>query len=107
MTPSGVACQAPLSMDFSRQEYWSGLPCPPPGGLPNPGIKPRSSALQSDSLPSEPPVHICICIFNVCTIYIHVCTIIYYNEILLSHKKEWSFAFFQKCGWISQIKNDK
>ena len=46
-----VACQAPLSMAFSRQEYWSGLPCPPPGDLPNPGIKPRSPALQADSLP--------------------------------------------------------
>ena len=40
---------------FSRQEYWSGLPCPPPGDLPSPGIKPRSPALQADSLPSEPP----------------------------------------------------
>ena len=40
---------------FSSQEYWSGLPCPPPGDLPNPGIKPRSRALQADSLPSEPP----------------------------------------------------
>ena len=40
---------------FSRQEYWSGLPCPPPGVLPNPGIKPRSLALQADSLPTEPP----------------------------------------------------
>ena len=37
-----VACQAPLSMGFSRQEYWSGLPCPPPGDLPNPGIEPVS-----------------------------------------------------------------
>ena len=37
-----VACQAPLSMGFSRQEYWSGLPCPPPGDLPDPGIKPTS-----------------------------------------------------------------
>ena len=37
-----VACQAPLSMGFSRQEYWSGLPCPPPGDLPNPGIEPAS-----------------------------------------------------------------
>ena len=55
MTPWTVACQAPLSMGFSRQEYWSGLPCPSPGDLPNPGIKPRSSALQVDSLPSEPP----------------------------------------------------
>ena len=37
-----VACQAPLSMEFSRQEYWNGLPCPPPGDLPDPGIKPVS-----------------------------------------------------------------
>ena len=44
VTPWTVACQAPLSMGFSRQEYWNGLPCPPPGDLPNPGIKPRSSA---------------------------------------------------------------
>ena len=42
VTPRTVACQAPLSMGFSRQEYWSGLPCPPPGHPPNPGIKPGS-----------------------------------------------------------------
>ena len=42
-------------MGFSRQEYWSGLPCPPPGDLPNPGIKPRPPTLQVDSLLSEPP----------------------------------------------------
>ena len=42
------------SMEFSRQEYWSGQPFPSPGGLPNPGIKPRSPALQADSLPAEP-----------------------------------------------------
>ena len=41
--------------DFSRQGYWSGLPCPPPGNLPNLGIQPRSPALQADSLPSKPP----------------------------------------------------
>ena len=52
-TPGTIACQAPLSMGFSRQEYWSGLPCPPPGDLPNPGIEPRSPALQTDSLPTE------------------------------------------------------
>ena len=40
---------------FSRQEYWSGLPCPPPGDLPSPEIKPRSTSLRADSLPSEPP----------------------------------------------------
>ena len=54
-TPWAVACQAPLSMGFSREEYWSRLPCLPPGDLPNPGIKPRSPALQSNSLLSEPP----------------------------------------------------
>ena len=48
-----VAHQAPLSMGFSRQEYWSGLPFPSPGDLPDPGIKPRSPALQADSLPTE------------------------------------------------------
>ena len=48
-TPWTVAHQAPLSMGFSRQEYWSGLPFPSPGDLPNPGIKPRSPALQADS----------------------------------------------------------
>ena len=48
-----VACQAPLSMGFSRQEYWSGLPFPSPGDLPNPGIEPGFPALQADSLPTE------------------------------------------------------
>ena len=55
VTPWTVAHQAPLSMGFSRQEYWSGLPFPSPGDLPNPGIKPGSPALQADALPSEPP----------------------------------------------------
>ena len=54
-TPLTVAHQAPLSMGSLRQESWSGLSCPPPGDLPNPGIKPRFPALQEDSLPSEPP----------------------------------------------------
>ena len=48
-----VACQAPLSMGFSRQQYWSGMPFPFPGDLPNPGIEPESPALQADSLPTE------------------------------------------------------
>ena len=50
-----VAHQAPLSTGFSRQEYWSGLPFSSPGNLPDPGIEPRSPALQADALPSEPP----------------------------------------------------
>ena len=53
--PWTVACQAPLSMKFSRQEYWSGLPFPSPGDLPNPGIKPGSPTLEADSLLPETP----------------------------------------------------
>ena len=52
-TPWTVACQAPLSVGFSRHEYWNGLPFPSPGDLPNPGIEPGSPALQADSLPTE------------------------------------------------------
>ena len=54
-TPCTVARPAPLSMEFSRQEYWSGLPFPSPGDLPNPVIEPRSPALQADSLLTELP----------------------------------------------------
>ena len=50
-----IAHQVPLSMGFSRSEYWSRLPFPSPGDLCDPGIKPRSPALQADSLPSETP----------------------------------------------------
>ena len=50
-----VAHQAPLSIGFSRQEYWNGLPFPSPGDLPDPGIEPRSLTLQVVSVPSEPP----------------------------------------------------
>ena len=58
-TPWTVACQAPSSVEFSRQEYWSGLPFPSislpfPEDLPDLGIEPRSATLQADSLPSEP-----------------------------------------------------
>ena len=54
-SPWTVACQAPLFMGFSRQEYWSELPFPSPGDLPDPGIKPGSPALQADALLSDPP----------------------------------------------------
>ena len=54
-TPWTVACQAPLSMRFFRQEYWNGLPFPTPGDLPIPGIESRSPTLPEDSLPSQPP----------------------------------------------------
>ena len=79
MTPWIVAYQAPLSMEFSRQKYWSGLPFPSPGDLPNPEIKPRSPTSQADALPSEPPGKPCI---RVCSsvnkniklcVCVHVC----------------------------------
>ena len=55
VTPWTLAYQALPSMGFSRQEYWSGLPFPSPGDLPNPGIEPGSPALQTDTLLSKPP----------------------------------------------------
>ena len=55
VTPWTVAYQASPSMGFSRQEYWSGLPFPSPGDLPDPGIEPGSPALEADALTSEPP----------------------------------------------------
>ena len=66
VTPWTVAHQAPLSMEFSRQECWSGLSFPSQRGLSNPGMEPGSLALQADSLPSEPPGKL-ICIK--CTVY--------------------------------------
>ena len=55
VTTGTVAHEAPPSMGFPRQEYWSGYPFPSPGDLPDPGIEPGSPTLQADSLPSEPP----------------------------------------------------
>ena len=55
MTPWIVAHPVPLSMEFFKNEYWSGLPFPSPGNLPNSGIKPGSPTFQADSLPSKPP----------------------------------------------------
>ena len=54
-TPRTVTHQSSLSMGFPQQEYWSGLPFPSPGDIPNPGMEPASPALQADSLLSEPP----------------------------------------------------
>ena len=66
-----VARQAPLSMGLSRQEYWSGLLFYSPGDLLNPGIKPRSPALQADSLPSKPPGITCFGSNPVSSFYIY------------------------------------
>ena len=54
-TPWTITYQTPLFMGFSKQEYWNGFPFPSPGDFPDPGLKPRSPALQADALPSEPP----------------------------------------------------
>ena len=59
MIPCTIAHQSPLSMGFSQQEYWSGLPFPSPGDIPDPGIKPGSPTLQADSLPST-----LVCVFE-------------------------------------------
>ena len=77
VTPWTVACQAPLSMGFSRQEYWSGLPCPPPGDLPDPGIEPvpimspalagrffTTSATWEAPLPRASDANDLICVFT-------------------------------------------
>ena len=53
--PMDCTLEAPLSLEFSRQEYWGGLPFPTPRDPPDPGMEPRSPALQADSSPSEPP----------------------------------------------------
>ena len=55
VTPQTIACQASLSMGFPKQEYWCGLPCPPPGDVPDTGIEPTSPALASRFFTTEPP----------------------------------------------------
>ena len=68
--PWTVAYQAPLSMEFSRQEYWSGLPFPSPGDLPDPGIEPRSPALQADALLPELPGKPILCYIKLMNLYL-------------------------------------
>ena len=89
-TPWTLAYKAPLSMEFSRQEYWSGLPFLSPGDLPNPGIKPGSPALQTDTLLSEPPgkpqkfTFFYIAIFPKIR-YLHSCKCIHSENPCISH----------------------
>ena len=92
--PWTIACQAPLSMEFSRQEYWSGLPFPPPGDLPDPGIKLRSPALQEDSLLSEPPGKPII-VERLC---IYACV-----HSLDSHHTPWEIVLYEKCHKTKHI----
>ena len=97
VTPWTAGHQNPVSMEFSRQEYWSGFPFPSPGDLPNPGIKPGSPALQ-DSLLSEPPgklmvlvgvpqindvEHLFVCLLSFGEMYIQsLCLVLIFNKYL-------------------------
>ena len=85
VTPGAIAHQAPLSLRFSRQEYWSELPCPPPGDLPDPGIEPGFPVLQADSLPSEPPGNI----FHI------LCTTCVYME--------YTIIYVILCDWLLSL----
>ena len=88
MIPWTVAHQAPLSMEFSKQEYWSGLPFPSPRDLPDPEVEPRSPTMQAVSLPSESPGKpICESISIYLSIYLSICLSIYLSvslSVLLS-----------------------
>ena len=93
-TPRTVAFQAPLSMRFPRQEYWSGLPYPPPRDLPNPGIKPASlvSPLhwQVVSLPAQPPrkpyTYVCVCVCTYIYVHTHIHIYIFSFQILFHYR---------------------
>ena len=80
VTPWTIARQAPLSMEFSRQKYWTGLSFPPLGDLPHPGTEPMSLAFQADSLPLSHwgnYIYVCVCVC-VC-VYMHVYILYIYN----------------------------
>ena len=93
VTPWTVASQAPQSMEFSRQEYWSGFPFPSPGDLPDPGIKPGSPTLQADALPSEPTTSF-IYIYIYIYIYINLNFIVNIFLDFLSHIYSLSILYF-------------
>ena len=96
LTPWTVPYQAPLSVEFSRQEYWSGLPFPSPGDLPDPGIEPGSPALQADSLLSDPPEN-----FAVTTCYI---TSIIKFSGLFFHLRSEGQIYHGKRDFIQHVK---
>ena len=100
-TPWTVAYHAPPSMGFSRQEYWSGLPFPSPGYLPNPGIEPGSPALEADALTSEPPgkplnILLYDIIIYICNVSLKLILLVFF--LLLSdvivRSKDWPYKIF-------------
>ena len=92
-TPWTVAYQALTSMRFSRHDYWSGLPFPSPGDLPNPGIKPGSPALQTEALPSEPPGKLSLTEHSKNSLYLDQSSPQYCYRDLLSHSVSYSVKF--------------
>ena len=109
-TPWTVVYQAPPSMGFSRQEYWSGLPFPSPGDLPDPGIKPGFPALQADTLTSEPPrksyrmIYLMLTISFCHSFFIHFLVEVIHHLIDTGSKegKQTHFFFFFMCS-ITQV----
>ena len=112
--PVALACQAPLSMRYSWQENWSGLPWPSPGDLPNPGVEPaplKAPALQVDSLPlghQGSPKMWCVYIyihFNLGTydIYHIIYTCIYTHKMKYSHKKEQNSVIFNTVDGLGKF----
>ena len=93
-----VAQQVPQSMGFSRQEYWNGLPCPPPGDLPDPGIKSESPALQADSLLPEPP--------GKPYIYPYISATQHCKSTIRQQKKGNKWCYLQKyvSGWKTTVR---
>ena len=87
VTPWTVTCQTLLSMGFSRQEYWSGLSFPPPGDLPNMGIRSGSSALKAGCLPTELQGKLCIAgsYFTVCALAVLLCKNSWFHVILITN----------------------
>ena len=92
-TPWTVAHQASMSMGFSRQEYWSGLPFHSPGDLPNPGIEPKSPTLQADALPTEPP--------KACFYYHNI--FLKNRKLLDRHTSAFSGSFWRDCFTILRV----
>ena len=98
MTPWTAVRQASLSMGFSRQEYWSGLAFPSPGDLPNPWIEPRSPALQTGALPSEPPGKLLL----------PDCVFLFRFQQFDFNMSEWGFLWtFKICNIVSFTKFGK
>ena len=112
-TPWTVACQAPLSMGFPRQEYWNWLPFPSPGAVPNPGIKPASPAVAGEFFTSASPLHSYLCtiisaVYKIVGFYLNDlpilnlflwCWWLKRESRVQSQRKEWFSTFVGSCAW--------